>query len=51
MHWLHQAVTAGYRNVALMQQDHELDSLRSRDDLQLHMMDLAFPSDPFAGPK
>jgi hypothetical protein len=47
MQWLHRAV-AGYRNVALMQRDHDLDPLRSRPDFQLLMMDLAFPADPFA---
>jgi serine/threonine-protein kinase len=50
MQWLHRAVAAGYRNVALMQGDHDLDPLRSRDDFQLLMMDLAMPDDPFARP-
>jgi hypothetical protein len=48
MHWLRQAVDAGYRNVALMQRDQDLDPLRSRDDFRLLMMDLEFPDDPFA---
>jgi serine/threonine-protein kinase len=48
MHWLRQAVDAGYRNVALMQRDHDLDPLRSRPDFQLLLMDLEFPDDPFA---
>jgi hypothetical protein len=48
MQWLHRAVNAGYRNVALMRRDSDLDSLRSRPDFQLLMMDLAFPDDPFA---
>jgi hypothetical protein len=48
MHWLHRAVARGYRNVALMQRDHNLDPLRSRDDFRLLMMDLAMPDDPFA---
>jgi serine/threonine-protein kinase len=47
MEWLHRAVDAGYRNVALMQSDHDLDPLRSRADFQLLMMDLAFPGEPF----
>jgi eukaryotic-like serine/threonine-protein kinase len=47
MQWLHRAVAAGYRNVALMQRDHDIDALRSRPDFQLLMMDLAFPDDPF----
>jgi hypothetical protein len=38
----------GYRNVAVMQMDHDLDPLRSRPDFQLLMMDLEFPDDPFA---
>jgi serine/threonine-protein kinase len=48
MQWLHRAVARGYRNVALMQRDHDLDPLRSRPDFQLLMMDLAMPSDPFS---
>jgi hypothetical protein len=50
MQWLHGAVAAGYRNVALMRQDPDLDPLRSRDDFQHLMMDLAMPDDPFARP-
>jgi serine/threonine-protein kinase len=50
MQWLHRAVAAGYRNVALMQRDRDLDPLRSRDDFQALMMDLAMPDDPFARP-
>jgi hypothetical protein len=30
MHWLRQAVAAGYHNVALIERDHDLDPLRSR---------------------
>jgi hypothetical protein len=48
MQWLHTAVATGYRNVALMQRDHDLDPLRSRPDFQLLMMDLAMPDNPFA---
>jgi serine/threonine-protein kinase len=48
MHWLRQAVAAGYRNVALMRRDADIDPLRSRPDFQLLMMDLEFPDDPFA---
>jgi serine/threonine-protein kinase len=47
MHWLQQAVAAGYRNVALMRRDTDLNSLRSRPDFKLLMMDLEFPNDPF----
>jgi serine/threonine-protein kinase len=50
MQWLHRAVAAGYRNVALMQRDHDLDPLRSRRDFQDLMMDLAMPDDPFVRP-
>jgi serine/threonine-protein kinase len=48
MQWLYRAVARGYRNVALMQRDPDLDPLRSRPDFQLLMMDLEFPDDPFA---
>jgi serine/threonine-protein kinase len=48
MQWLHRAVARGYRNVAVMQRDPDLDPLRSRRDFQLLMMDLEFPDDPFA---
>jgi tetratricopeptide (TPR) repeat protein len=48
MQWLHRAVAAGYRNVALMRMDHDLDALRSRPDFQALIMDLEFPDDPFA---
>jgi hypothetical protein len=48
MQWLHRAVARGYRNVALMQRDHDLDPLHSRDDFRLLMMDLAFPDEPLA---
>ena len=48
MEWLRQAVAAGYRNVALMRTDRDIDALRSRPDFQLLMMDLAFPDKPFA---
>jgi serine/threonine-protein kinase len=48
MHWLRHAVAAGYRKLDLMRKDADLDPLRSRDDFQLLMMDLAMPADPFA---
>jgi hypothetical protein len=47
--WLRRAVTAGYRKLAFMQIDSDLDPLRSRPDFQLLIMDLAFPDNPFAG--
>jgi hypothetical protein len=48
MQWLHRAVARGWRNVPVMERDHDLDPLRSRLDFQLLMMDLKFPDDPFA---
>jgi tetratricopeptide (TPR) repeat protein len=46
--WLHRAVARGYRNVALMRRDPDLDPLRSRPDFQLLMMELEFPDDALA---
>src|SRR5262249_25722210 len=48
LHWLRQALAAGYRVAGLMQRDTDLDPLRSRPDSQLLMMDEAFPGEPFA---
>ncbi len=48
MHWLRQAVAAGYRDVALMRSDTDIRPLRSHPDFQLLMMDLEFPADPFS---
>jgi serine/threonine-protein kinase len=45
---LRRALVAGYRNLALMREDTDLDPLRSRPDFQLLMMDIEFPDDPFA---
>jgi hypothetical protein len=45
---LRRAVAAGYREVAWMQRDPDLDPLRARPDFQLLKMDLAFPSKSFA---
>jgi hypothetical protein len=45
---LHLAVAAGYRNLADMQGDRDLDPLRSREDFKLLIMDLAMPTDVFA---
>jgi hypothetical protein len=42
------AVTAGFRDFAHMKVDADLDPLRRRDDFQLLMMDLTFPTVPFA---
>ena len=48
MHVLRQAVAAGYDNAAQIDEESDLDPLRSRPDFQILMMDLAFPADPFA---
>ena len=45
---LRRAVAAGYRDVAHMRADPDLDPIRSRPDLRLLHDDLAFPADPFA---
>jgi hypothetical protein len=47
MESLRRAVTLGYRNVHGLQIESALGPLRSRDDFQLLMMDLAFPTEPF----
>jgi hypothetical protein len=48
MEWLRRAVAAGYRNVALMRTDPDLDSVRSRTDFQSLLMDLTIPDNPLA---
>jgi tetratricopeptide (TPR) repeat protein len=48
---LRRAIAAGYRDVGHIARDTDLDALRSRPDFQLLMWDLAFPSDPFVGPR
>jgi len=47
MEILRRAIAAGYRDVAWMRRDPDLDALRSRPDFQLLMLDLTFPTDPF----
>jgi serine/threonine-protein kinase len=42
------AVAGGFRNLAHMRTDTDLDPLRGRDDFRLLMLDLAMPADPFA---
>jgi hypothetical protein len=42
------AIELGYRAVYVYRNEEALDPLRSRDDFRLLMMDLEFPSDPFA---
>jgi hypothetical protein len=46
LEWLKSAVALGYRNVALMQGDPDLDPLRSRPAFQLLIMDRNFPDTP-----
>ena len=42
------AIASGFRNQDQIARNTHLDALRSRPDFQLLMLDLAFPSDPFA---
>jgi serine/threonine-protein kinase len=48
MNRLRKAVDGGYRNLDAFRTEPALDPLRSRDDYRLLMMDLAFPTEPFA---
>jgi len=48
MTWLRKAVDGGFRPLAQMPAASELDPLRSRPDFQLLLMDVAFPTKPFA---
>jgi serine/threonine-protein kinase len=48
MEMLRRAVAAGYRDVAWMRRDPDLDPLRARADFQVLLLDVAFPADPFA---
>jgi tetratricopeptide (TPR) repeat protein len=45
---LRKSIEAGYRDFANMQTDSDLDPIRSRDDFRLLMLDVAFPTEPFA---
>jgi WD40 repeat protein/serine/threonine protein kinase len=45
---LHRAVDAGWRDLAHMKQDRDLDPLRARPDFHRLILDMAFPTDPFA---
>jgi hypothetical protein len=47
---LRQAVSMGYRNSDAYRTESALDPLRNRNDFRLLLMDLAFPTEPFAGP-
>jgi hypothetical protein len=48
MDLLRRAVGMGYRSRDAFRTEAALGPLRSRDDFQLLMMDLAMPADPFA---
>ena len=48
MGWLRRAVGVGYRNANEVRIESALAPLRSRDDFRLIMMDLVFPTEPFA---
>jgi hypothetical protein len=45
---LRRAVAVGYHNPGAFRNESALDALRNRPDFQLLMMDLAFPSEPYA---
>jgi hypothetical protein len=47
---LRRAADSGYRSAFDFRNADALDPLRSRPDFQLLMMDLAFPTEPFAHP-
>jgi serine/threonine protein kinase/tetratricopeptide (TPR) repeat protein len=49
MNWLRAAVAAGFRSLAVLNTDTDLDPLRSRADFQILMMDVAMPDWPFSG--
>jgi eukaryotic-like serine/threonine-protein kinase len=44
---LRKAIEMGYRAVSIYRAEDVLDSLRSRDDFRLLLMDLAMPAEPF----
>jgi tetratricopeptide (TPR) repeat protein len=46
---LRQVIAMGYLNPNQLRMESALDPLRGRDDFKLLMMDLAFPSEPWAG--
>ncbi len=45
---LRRAVDTGSRDIPMLRSDRDLDSLRSRPDFQMLLLDVAFPNDPFA---
>jgi len=48
MHWLLKAIAAGYQDLSRIRTDPGLAVLHARPDFQLLLLDLAFPTDPFA---
>jgi tetratricopeptide (TPR) repeat protein len=48
MKWLRLAVAVGYRNPTTYRTETALDPLRNRHDFRLLIMDMAFPTEPFA---
>ena len=50
MEWLKKTVQAGYKDVAHMVEDSDLDALRGRDDFQKLMKELGFVA-PAAKPQ
>jgi serine/threonine-protein kinase len=48
MEYLRRAASTGFRMRSLIAMDRDLDSLRSRRDFQILLLDLTFPEDPFA---
>jgi len=48
MEVLRRCVADGYRNLALLRSDTDLDALRLRPEFQAVLMDLAFLDRPFA---
>jgi tetratricopeptide (TPR) repeat protein len=47
---LRDAVAAGYRKLDQARTDPDLDSVRSRSDFRVLLLDIAFPVDPFCSP-
>jgi serine/threonine protein kinase len=49
MSFLHEAVAAGFHDVARLRGEHLLAGLRNSPEFQALLCDVAFPADPFAG--
>jgi hypothetical protein len=48
MDYMHRALAMGHRNATEVRIESAVDPLRSREDFRLLMMDVAFPTEPFA---